>query len=219
MTTGPDVPVLEISSDEEASQRVCRKRAFREEEPERQPVPPPQRRSSQPTVTSFLSKVHDGLDLNGRARPMPALDTLLRNSKSTSRAYITDAPLYHIRQATEWSCGYANFQALCAMLRLLDDYKPLFQALGETSSQVASNGNCVDVVDTADVPPPNTGVPQVYQAQQWLEEAWHMGYDPTGAHQLEHKVVDTDKWIGATEVAVLLLAMGIEYRSHLCKYR
>lgn len=200
-------------------------------------------------VSPALSKVTDGIRLHGRTEPMAQLAAALRKSPSTSRAYITSMPILHIRQPTEWSCGYANFQALCTGLRQLDEYRSIMNnhcavrdpspstldqdavngVQDGTGAEASANHDAdeaeqkmkLDEDDEDDfawlhasdddvLNEQNSGIPHVYQAQQWIEEAWRHGYDPLGASQLDYQVVDTEKWIGATEVAVLFLAMGIE---------
>jgi len=47
-------------------------------------------------------------------------------------------------------------------------------------------------------------LPDIITIQEALEYAWKCGFDLTGAAQLGHKVKGTNKWIGTTEVAVLL---------------
>ncbi|KAJ2614830.1 hypothetical protein H4S08_001532 [Coemansia sp. RSA 1365] len=55
-------------------------------------------------------------------------------------------------------------------------------------------------------------VPGVDALQQMLELAWREGYDPEGAVQLQHRVVGTRKWIGATEVYCIMAHLGVATR-------
>jgi hypothetical protein len=57
----------------------------------------------------------------------------------------------------------------------------------------------------------NTTVPSIRRLQQLIERAWTLGFDLFGADQLEHRLVGTRKWIGATEVAALLHSHRIRY--------
>jgi zinc finger-containing ubiquitin peptidase 1 len=52
-------------------------------------------------------------------------------------------------------------------------------------------------------------VPDISSLQAWLECAWEEGFDPPGAEQLEHSVQGSRKWIGTTEVAVVLRYFGM----------
>ena len=54
--------------------------------------------------------------------------------------------------------------------------------------------------------PPSPGVRNL---QQWIEDAWHAGYDPEGAADLKSKLVGTRKWIGTAELHVAFLSRGI----------
>lgn len=43
-----------------------------------------------------------------------------------------------------------------------------------------------------------------------IEKAWSEGYDLIGAKQLNHKLKGTSKWIGTTEIYVLLTYLGVK---------
>lgn len=104
-------------------------------------------------------------------------------------AYIcTDTVLYSsVRQDKGWSCGYRNAQMILSHLLSREDREqrlPYRERL-------------------------NGVVPSLYGLQTLIEGAWGMGFDVEGARQLGHAVVSTKKWIGTTEVAVLLRSQGI----------
>jgi hypothetical protein len=48
----------------------------------------------------------------------------------------------------------------------------------------------------------------VSKLQGQIESGWRAGFDPTGAHQLNNRVVGTRKRVGATECVVVLRASG-----------
>ena len=49
------------------------------------------------------------------------------------------------------------------------------------------------------------GVPSILRLQQVInEEAWRAGFDRAGCEQLGGRLVNSRKWIGATEVATFL---------------
>ncbi|KAI8923299.1 peptidase family C78-domain-containing protein [Entophlyctis helioformis] len=81
-----------------------------------------------------------------------------------------------------WSCGYRNTQMLCSALLNMPGYERLRSLLQD--------------------------VPTVGQIQSALENAWQNGFDVDGAKQLRHKVRNTHKWIGTTEVAALMHNLG-----------
>uniref|UniRef100_A0A914XHQ7 Zinc finger-containing ubiquitin peptidase 1 n=1 Tax=Plectus sambesii TaxID=2011161 RepID=A0A914XHQ7_9BILA len=47
-------------------------------------------------------------------------------------------------------------------------------------------------------------IPSIHCMQNMIERAWAAGFDRRGAQQLGGKLVNTRKWIGATEIATLL---------------
>eukprot|EP00741_Cyanophora_paradoxa_P012800 tig00020629_g12364.t1 len=82
-----------------------------------------------------------------------------------------------------WGCGYRNLQILCSWLVRLPEYRPhLFDGSGE--------------------------IPSLPRLQGYIEAAWRAGFDVEGAGQLNHRLAETRKWIGATEVAALLRFFG-----------
>lgn len=85
-----------------------------------------------------------------------------------------------------WGCGYRNTQMLLSCLIKRGDYKQRLQTLWEGKPQ------------TDDV------IPSIQLLQKSIQTAWSEGFDQTGAQQLGHLLVDTRKWIGATEVVTLL---------------
>ncbi|XP_074625741.1 zinc finger-containing ubiquitin peptidase 1-like isoform X1 [Acropora palmata] len=84
-----------------------------------------------------------------------------------------------------WGCGYRNLQMLISSLLKMDIYKPvMLNAVGEK-------------------------VPSIPRIQQFIEAAWTNGFDKQGAEQLGCKLVNTRKWIGATEIAALFRSLQI----------
>ena len=56
------------------------------------------------------------------------------------------------------------------------------------------------------------GVPSISRLQGLIEEAWAKGYDVQGCEQLGNKIVNTRKWIGATEIVAFLTSHNIKVR-------
>jgi len=52
-------------------------------------------------------------------------------------------------------------------------------------------------------------MPSVKRLQQLIEYAWSAGFDEAGCRQLGGKLVDTRRWIGATEIYALLSFLGV----------
>lgn len=59
-------------------------------------------------------------------------------------------------------------------------------------------------------------LPPVPCIQEWLEKAWHAGFDAAGAEQLEGRIAHSKKYIGAMECAALLRFFGV--RAHVCSF-
>ncbi|KAJ3215817.1 hypothetical protein HDU67_010310 [Dinochytrium kinnereticum] len=51
--------------------------------------------------------------------------------------------------------------------------------------------------------------PSIRSIQTIIERAWKDGFDKAGAAQLENQLVNTQKWIGATEAMVYFIYLGI----------
>lgn len=54
-----------------------------------------------------------------------------------------------------------------------------------------------------------SAVPSISRLQQHVEWAWRQGFDTQGAEQLDGKLHNTRKWIGATEVVTALSSLRI----------
>jgi len=90
-----------------------------------------------------------------------------------------------------WGCGYRNTQMLISSLAR----EPELQDMFVTRSNDVSNG---------------TGVPSILRLQTLIEKAWQNGFDTAGCLQLHGRLVETKKWIGATEIVTLLSFLAIK---------
>lgn len=84
-----------------------------------------------------------------------------------------------------WGCGYRNLQMLLSSL-----------AANSTYQQVLFNGRPL--------------IPSIPKIQRLIEAAWQKGFDLQGSEQLGGKVVNTTKWIGATEIVATLSSLKIK---------
>ncbi|XP_076467361.1 uncharacterized protein LOC143298355 isoform X2 [Babylonia areolata] len=84
-----------------------------------------------------------------------------------------------------WGCGYRNLQMLLSSL--MND---------PTYLQVLFNGRAK--------------IPSIQKLQQLMEAAWQKGFDPQGCQQLGGALVNTRKWIGATEIVAMLSSLRIK---------
>ncbi|KAJ7394257.1 hypothetical protein OS493_000059 [Desmophyllum pertusum] len=81
-----------------------------------------------------------------------------------------------------WGCGYRNLQMLFSALLRVDIYRPVMFSVGDK-------------------------VPSIPRIQQFIESAWTSGFDRQGSEQLGCKLINTRKWIGATEIAAILRSL------------
>ncbi|KAK6171236.1 hypothetical protein SNE40_019468 [Patella caerulea] len=86
-----------------------------------------------------------------------------------------------------WGCGYRNFQMLLSSVTAELDI-----------SQVLFNGKPL--------------IPSIPKIQRLIEVAWEKGFDKQGSEQLGGRVVNTNKWIGATEIVATLSSLKIKCR-------
>ena len=54
-------------------------------------------------------------------------------------------------------------------------------------------------------------IPSIPKIQTLLESAWKKGFDVAGCEQLGQQVVNTAKWIGATEIVATLSSLNVRY--------
>ncbi|KAJ3984194.1 peptidase family C78-domain-containing protein [Lentinula detonsa] len=121
---------------------------------------------------------------------IPVLKKALLKSHAkgtTTRAVLCyERAVYISRQMWDasWGCGYRNFLMSCAAL-MDQPYQPLYFPLLD---QPVSPG--------------------IRNLQTWIEEAWKNGFDVEGRAQLQ-KLVNTNKWIGTSDICVAFLSRGI----------
>jgi hypothetical protein len=53
-------------------------------------------------------------------------------------------------------------------------------------------------------------IPSLLKIQRLIEAAWQKGFDREGAEQLGGSLVETSKWIGATEIVATLSALKVK---------
>ena len=56
----------------------------------------------------------------------------------------------------------------------------------------------------------NNNMPSVYKLQKLIENAWELGFDAIGREQFGGNLVDTVKWIGASDIAALFSSLKIK---------
>lgn len=100
-----------------------------------------------------------------------------------------------------WGCGYRNTQMMLSSLLQHTSYNEL----------VFKIWSCCEPSSASDVLS-RSSMPSISRLQKTIEWAWAQGFDVQGAEQLGGKLVNTRKWIGATEVVTLLSSLGIRWR-------
>ncbi|XP_012064179.1 PREDICTED: zinc finger with UFM1-specific peptidase domain protein-like [Atta cephalotes] len=99
-----------------------------------------------------------------------------------------------------WGCGYRNMQMLISSLLQHTGYNDLvYKAWSSGAGGNSSTEN-----------PLRSSMPSISKLQKMIEWAWAQGFDIQGAEQLGGKLVNTRKWIGATEVFTLLSSLRIK---------
>ncbi|PIK39973.1 putative zinc finger with UFM1-specific peptidase domain protein [Apostichopus japonicus] len=84
-----------------------------------------------------------------------------------------------------WGCGYRNLQMLLSAMWHVPRYR-----------EVVFNGK--------------NAIPSINYIQKLIENAWQNGFDPAGREQLGNRLVNTRKWIGATEIIALLHSLRVK---------
>lgn len=98
-----------------------------------------------------------------------------------------------------WGCGYRNMQMLISSLLQHTGYNDLLYRAWTTVPGSGSSGEN----------PLRSSMPSISRLQRMTEWAWSQGFDVQGAEQLGGKLVNTRKWIGATEVVTCLSSLRI----------
>lgn len=62
-------------------------------------------------------------------------------------------------------------------------------------------------------------VPSIPKIQRLIEAAWSNGFDRPGCEQLNGKLANTKKWIGATEASVLLMSFKLRFEKFFGKLK
>ncbi|XP_014260932.1 zinc finger with UFM1-specific peptidase domain protein-like [Cimex lectularius] len=99
-----------------------------------------------------------------------------------------------------WGCGYRNTQMMLSSLVHHTGYNEQLYKQWMLGSRIG--GSALEL-------PSRSAMPSISRLQQHIEWAWSQGFDTQGADQLGGKLVNTRKWIGATEVVTILSSLRI----------
>uniref|UniRef100_A0A0C9RFI8 Znf1 protein n=1 Tax=Biomphalaria glabrata TaxID=6526 RepID=A0A0C9RFI8_BIOGL len=117
------------------------------------------------------------------------LETLYRTQARQGQSAILCSPADHYSASygdKGWGCGYRNFQMILSCL--------------SSSPEFAAKI----------FPDQQKSIPSIPKIQEMIECAWKNGFDRQGCLQLNGKLVNTKKWIGATEIVATLSYLGIK---------
>ncbi|XP_050304424.1 zinc finger-containing ubiquitin peptidase 1-like isoform X2 [Anthonomus grandis grandis] len=137
------------------------------------------------------SGVDDG---NSVTRSMvPRVKAMSANSQSVTRTLLCTCVDHYASSYGDrgWGCGYRNTQMIISSLLTHTGYNERLYKLWQKEK------------------PPRSSVPSISRLQSLIEQAWSQGFDIQGSEQLGCKLVNTRKWIGATEVVTLLSFLRI----------
>nr|CAI5858440.1 unnamed protein product [Callosobruchus analis] len=125
---------------------------------------------------------------------VPRVRAMTASLSSVSRCYLCTCVDHYASSYGDrgWGCGYRNTQMLIGSLLTHTGYNERLYRLWQGQK------------------PPRSAVPSISRIQSLIEQAWHQGFDIQGSEQLECKLVNTRKWIGATEVVTLLSFLRIK---------
>lgn len=99
-----------------------------------------------------------------------------------------------------WGCGYRNAQMLLSSIRHSSAYRDLLLSRSGAAPSQSDDRTMA-------------GLPGIKEMQEVIEKAWKEGFDPDGAAHFGGKLVGKRKWIGTTEVYVLMTSLGIRCAS------
>ncbi|XP_022917163.1 zinc finger-containing ubiquitin peptidase 1-like [Onthophagus taurus] len=124
---------------------------------------------------------------------IPRIRALSISSQNVSRTYICTCVDHYASSYGDrgWGCGYRNTQMLISSLLKHTGYNERLYTIWQNQK------------------PPRSSVPSISRLQGLIEEAWAQGFDLQGSEQLGSRLVNTRKWIGATEVMTLLSYLRI----------
>lgn len=124
---------------------------------------------------------------------VPKIRSLSTNTQNVSHMLICTCVDHYASSYGDrgWGCGYRNAQMLISSLLTHTGYNEHLYKIWQNQK------------------PPRSSVPSISRLQSLIEQAWSQGFDEQGSEQLGSRLVNTRKWIGATEVLTLLSFLKI----------
>ena len=155
--------------------------------------------SGRMSVVDYYEKKHaiaeserDGVD-DGSSVTRNITSLIIQASNNTSILHLASKTDHCASSFGDkgWGCGYRNLQMLLSSLLYTSQYRDVL------AEKILFNKNTVSL-------------PSISRLQRILENAWREGFDRMGCEQLGGKVVNTRKWIGATEIYTFLTYCNID---------
>ncbi|XP_066140266.1 zinc finger-containing ubiquitin peptidase 1-like isoform X1 [Euwallacea fornicatus] len=138
---------------------------------------------------------HSGVDDgNSVTRSIvPRVKAMSTGAPNVTRTYLCTCVDHYASSFGDkgWGCGYRNIQMAISSLLTHTGYNEKLYKLWQKEK------------------PPRSSVPSISRLQSLIEQAWSQGFDIQGSEQLGCRLVNTRKWIGATEVVTLLAFLHI----------
>ena len=133
-----------------------------------------------PPTPLAMEDCHGGLEVMDKL--FQACQRSAKENKSALVRYIVCGNVSHYSQTgrgRSYTCGFRNIQMMTSHLLRQPSYaRRLFNGCGF--------------------------VPSLNSLQRELERAWRCGFDQEGALHFDYKVSGTDRWIGSSDVSLLL---------------
>lgn len=120
---------------------------------------------------------------------VPKILTVCNESAFTVRTYGCSYVDHYASSVPDlgWGCGFRNVQMMLSSLLTQTIYREQFKRYLDVSED-----------------PPFILMPSIKRLQELIQKAWSQGFDTAGSRQLGGVLLNTRKWIGATEVVSLL---------------
>ena len=153
---------------------------------------------------------------------IPQLSLLLNRSFSSNSIFTRSAVLCspnvcHLRSQPAdfgWGCGYRNAQMIISALRHVNQYRHLFSNRTKSQDRHAkvngTNDSKRKTSPSTNNNKVNVGeIPAILELQEIAETAWNAGFDSEGAKHFKGRLVGSRRWIGTSEVYVILTFLGV----------
>ncbi|GAA5991586.1 hypothetical protein JCM10908_005775 [Rhodotorula pacifica] len=129
----------------------------------------------------------------------------------TSEAYLANELVEHVSTRLKdygWGCGYKNAQMIYSSFRHVPQLREVLLAVTKSGPEKTKPRRETDKgkrKEEEELP-----IPPIRWWQETIEAAWREGCDPMGAAHFKHRLVNSRRWIGTTEIFTALSYTGIQ---------